>query len=137
MPEVHVYTCKICRNYKSITPGLHKFYWTRIPYRRRSAKYWGGLWSDLMIEQVLIRALQSWRGLTTGLDITKSVRQLWVESMHPCADIHNGMCNLTGLQHRSNEQHVEMGVIRKKCDNDDLRKIYRLTNIILLILIIH
>ena len=44
--------------------------------------------------------------------------------MHHCADVHIGICNLTGLQHRSSEQHVEIGVTRRKRDNDDLRKIY-------------
>ena len=41
-------------------------------------------------------------------------------SMHCYADIHNGMCNLTGLQHRSSEQHIEMGVARRKRDNYNL-----------------
>ena len=86
-----------------------------------------------------MRVLKSQGGLITGCCVTKSVRLLWVRSMHRCANIHNGMCNLTGLQHRSSEQHVEMGVTRRKCDNNDLRKKYMLglENIILLSLIIH
>ena len=70
-----------------------------------------------------LKALKSRGGLTTGRGVTENVRLLWERSMHRCADIHNGMCNLTGLQHRSSEQHVEMGVTRRKRDNDDLRKI--------------
>ena len=83
--------------------------------------YWVGIWSDLIIEQVFIK---SGGGLTTRCSVTESVRLLWVQSMHHCADVHIGMCNLTGLQHRSSEQHVEIGVTRRKRDNDDLRKIY-------------
>ena len=71
-----------------------------------------------------MRRLKSRGRLTTGRGVTESVRLLWVQSTHRCANIHNGMCNLTGLQHRRSEQHVEMDVARRKRDNDDLRKIY-------------
>ena len=42
--------------------------------------------------------------------------------MHSCADVHNAMCSLTGLQHRSSEQHVELGNSHVKRDNSDLQK---------------
>lgn len=50
------------------------------------------------------------------------------QSMHCCADIHNSMCNLTGLQHRSSKQYVKMGVTRRKLDIYDLRKIHAWCN---------
>ena len=72
-----------------------------------------------------MRAWKSRRGLTTGgCSITESVGKLWVQTMHRCADTHNDMCSLTGLQHMSSEQHVEKVLTRKKCYNDDLRKIH-------------
>ena len=70
-----------------------------------------------------MRALKSRGGLTRGCGITESVRLLWVKSMHRCADVHNAMCSLTGLQHRSSEQHVELGISRVKRDNSDLQKL--------------
>lgn len=90
---------------------------------RRSDRYWAGLWSDLIIEQVLMRALKSRGGLTRGRGVTESARLLWVKSMHRCADVHNAMCSLTGLQHQSSEQHVELGISRVKRDNSDLQKL--------------
>jgi len=41
---------------------------------RRSDRYWSGLWTDLIIEQVLMRALKSRGGLTRGRGVTESVR---------------------------------------------------------------
>ena len=64
---------------------------------RRNDRYWVGIWSDLIIEQVFIKALKSGGVLTTRFSVTESVRLLRVQSMHHCADVHIGMCNLTGL----------------------------------------
>ena len=43
--------------------------------------------------------------------------------MHRCAEIHSSMSSLTSLLHVSSEQHVELGVSRKRRDNTDLQKI--------------
>ena len=37
------------------------------------------------------------------------------------ADIHNGFCDLTGLEQRRSEQQVKMVVGRRKRDNEDLK----------------
>ena len=36
-------------------------------------------------------------------------------------DIHNGFCDLTGLEQRRSEQQVKMVVGRRKRDNEDLK----------------
>ena len=90
---------------------------------RRSDKSWAGLWSDLIIEQCLMRSLKSRGGVTRGRGITDSVKLLWVSSMHRCAGIHDAMGNLTQQRHRSSEQHVELGSSRIKRDNSDLKRL--------------
>ena len=90
---------------------------------RRSDRYWAGLWSDLIIEQCLMRSLKSRGGITRGRGITESVLILWVSSMHRCAGIHNAMGNLTGQRHRTSEQHIDLGASRIKRDNSDLKKL--------------
>ena len=55
--------------------------------------------------------------------MTDTVRLVWVHSMHRCAGVHNSMTTLTGLQHRSSEQHVELGESRIRRDNVGLEKI--------------
>ena len=47
---------------------------------RRKKRYWAGLWSDLVIEQVMMRSLKSRGGLTRGKGMTDSVRHQWVHS---------------------------------------------------------
>ena len=79
---------------------------------RRSDRYWAGLWTDLIIEQVLMRALKTSGGLTRGRGFSESVRSMWVNTMHRCAEIHNAMTTLTGSLHRTSEQHVELGASR-------------------------
>ena len=90
---------------------------------RRSDRFWAGLWTDLIIEQVLMRSLKNRGGLTRGRGVSESTRVLWTNSMHRCASVHNAMSVLTGLQHRTSLQHVELGQSRIKRDNDDLCKI--------------
>ena len=39
---------------------------------RRSDRYWAGLWTDLTIEQVMIRSIKSRVGLTRGRGIMET-----------------------------------------------------------------
>ena len=65
---------------------------------QRSGHSWTGIWTDLAIEQVLMRSLKSCGGLTRGRRFPESVWRNWVCTMHQCAAIHNSMTALTGLQ---------------------------------------
>ena len=49
---------------------------------RRSSRHWAGLWTDLFIEQVLMRSIKSRGGLTRGRGITETVRLQWIYTMH-------------------------------------------------------
>ena len=72
---------------------------------RGSERLWAGLWTDIVIEQVLMRSLKSRGGLTRGRGMTEIVRQQWVYSMHTCAAIHDAMTSLTGKHHTTSHQH--------------------------------
>ena len=56
---------------------------------RRSNRYWAGLWTDLIIEQVMMRSIKSRGGLTRGRGLIETVRLQWIYSMHKCAEIHD------------------------------------------------
>ena len=56
---------------------------------RRSDRFWAGLWTDLIIEQVMMRSHKSRGGLSGGRGVTESVHMMWIHSMHRCAGIHN------------------------------------------------
>ena len=92
---------------------------------RRSSRYWAGLWTDLIIELVLMRSIRSRGGLTRGRGVTESVRLQWIYSMHKCAGVHDAMTTTTNLRHRTSEQHVELGTSRSQRDYEDLSKIQK------------
>jgi len=58
---------------------------------RRSDRFWAGLSSDLIIEQIMMKSKKGRAGLTRGRGIHESVRLVWVKSMHECANIHVAM----------------------------------------------
>lgn len=82
---------------------------------RRSDRYWAGLWTDLIIEQVISRG-----GLTRGRGITESVCSTWIHSVHTCASVHEAMTSLTNLHHVTSEQHIELGKSRISRDCRDI-----------------
>lgn len=90
---------------------------------RRSERRWAGLWTDLVIEQVMMRSLKSRGGLTRGRGMTESVRQQWIYSMHACATVHNSMSSLTGMQHTTSFQHEDFATSRREHDWRDMKKI--------------
>ena len=65
-------------------PWLHTQFEKGLHTVRRSDRYWAGLWTDLVIEQALMRAVKSRGGLTRGRGIPEAVRLLWVHSSQMC-----------------------------------------------------
>ena len=112
LPEEHpwLHSCFIEKGYHTI---------------RRSDRYWAGLWTDLVIEQVMMRSIKSRGGLTQGRGFTETVRLMWVHSAHMCGEIHNAMSTLTNHQHQTSEQHIELRASRLKRDNSDLMKVQK------------
>ena len=76
---------------------------------RRSDKFWAGLWSDLVIGQTLMRTIKNRGGLTRGRGFAEAVRLLWVHTMHKCSAVHDAMSEITDSQHKTSEQHIELG----------------------------
>ena len=67
---------------------------------RRSNRFWSGIWTNLAIEQALMRSLKTRGGLTRERGMTKNVILIWVHTMHACAQVHNAMTQLTGNHHK-------------------------------------
>lgn len=104
-------------------PWVHDQFTKGFHTIRRSDKFWAGLWSDLIIEQVMMRSIKSSGGLTRGRGIAESTRQLWLGSIHRSADIHNAMTKLTGACRKTSEQHVELTSSRMKRDTKDCQTV--------------
>ena len=90
---------------------------------RRSNRFWSGIWTDLAIEQALMRSLKTRGGLTRGRGMTENVILIWVHTMHACAQVHNAMTQLTGNHHKTSNPDAELGASRIKRDNEDLENI--------------
>ena len=57
----------------------------------------GGLWTDLVIEQVMMRAIKTRGGLTEGRGLSDNVILTWIHTMRTCVEVHNSMADLTIL----------------------------------------
>src|SRR6218665_3713190 len=86
---------------------------------RRSDRYWAALSTDLIIEQVMMKAIKGRGGLTHGRGMNDSVCLLWVRSLHKCAGVRNALSHLTDMEVTDN-QHVDLGKSRVDRDFKDL-----------------
>ena len=92
---------------------------------RRSDREWGGVSSDLAIEQLLMRSVKSSGGLTRGTGMTENCRTIWVLSRPICSMVHNAMQELTGVEHRTSEQNRGMSPSKISRDWHDMNVLYR------------
>ena len=85
-------------------PWLHDQFMSKGYHAvRRSDRFWSGIWTNLFIEQIMMRTIKYRGGPTRGPGFTESVRILWVYSMHKCASMHRAMSSLTGLKQTTSE----------------------------------
>ena len=103
-------------------PDVYKNFMEASFVLRRTDRYWAGLSSDLVIEQVLMRNLKTSGGLTRGRGMTENQRLLWLLSMPSCAEINFTMQELTGTLYQTSEQHKESCSNRKNVTLKTLSK---------------
>ena len=88
-------------------PDVHTSFLNGYHAIRRSDRYWAGLSTDLVIEQVLMRSIKSTGGLTRGRGVAEIQRLLWLLSMPSCASVTHSMQELTGVCYNTSEQHKD------------------------------
>lgn len=84
-----------------------------------SNRYWAGLSTDLIIEQVLMRSVKTHGGLTRGKGSTETQRLVWVLSMLACANINNAMQSFTGVSYDTSNPHKDLSKARQTKDGSD------------------
>ena len=91
---------------------------------RRTLKNWAGIWTDLSIEQILMRSLKGRSGVVAK-GITENVLSVWTKTMHRCAEISEAMDTVVSTKPISSEstKHKEMFSARIKRDFEDFNKI--------------
>lgn len=96
---------------------------------RRSHKFWSGLWTDLTIEQVLMRSMKSQGGLTHGRGISNSVLARWTEGMVYMLNICEGHEIFWNVSCTTTEQHTDMRPARIERDSKDAEKLKSWLNV--------
>lgn len=67
----------------------------------RGNRYLGGMSTDLVIEQVLMRLVDSISRLTQGRGVTVSVKIIYINSIHQCSAVLQVMSKLTNVKRLS------------------------------------
>lgn len=107
----------------SIThPNVHSMFMEGMHVVRRSDRYWAGLSTDLIIEQMLMRSVKTVGGLTRGRGMDETQRAQWILSRPACSEINYKMQELSGHRYETSEQHKECGETRQSRDRDDIKK---------------
>ena len=104
-------------------PTVHAVFMEGGHVIRRSDRYWAGLSTDLIIEQVLMRSIKTSGGLTRGRGMTEVQRLVWLLSMPACAEIHSSMQELTQVNCDKSEQNKDSTKARMTRDAEDTHKV--------------
>ena len=102
-------------------PDVYHSFTARKRVIHRSDRFWAGLSTDLIIEQVLMRSVKTTGGLTRGRGMTESQRATWLLSMPACADVNGAMQQFAGSSYTTSEQHKDLRVSRKEQDGRDMK----------------
>ena len=90
---------------------------------RRSNRYWAGLASDLVIEQVLMKSIKSSGGLTHGRGMDETQRTRWLQAMPIFAQISD---EIKSVQERNGtEINKDLTKSRRTRDHEDTSKIFQ------------
>lgn len=89
---------QMMQDLKVKNPSLYERFESGMHVARRSNRYWAGLSTDLMIEQVLMKGAKTSGGLTRGKGLTETQRLVWLMSMPACAEVNDAMQTLTNVR---------------------------------------
>ena len=113
---------------KETSPDVYNRFSSGLFVIRRSDRFWAGLPSDLVIEQVLMRTIKTTGGLTRGRGMEEKQRTRWLLAMLACADINESKQELTGATYSTCDQHKDLFVARKERDHKDTYEIFQYLN---------
>lgn len=88
---------------------------------RRTEKYWCGVWSDMTIEQTLMKNMKSIGGITYGRGFTESVLKKWVFGLPVAHHLCESVERFSGIQTCSSYQHVELRESRIGKDEENVQ----------------
>ena len=83
---------------ETIYPHVYEQFMVGNRTVRRSSKQWAGIWTDLSIEQILVKSLKGKRGVI-GRGITENVPYVRTKTMHRCVEVTNALSIVSFLSH--------------------------------------
>ncbi|XP_071642214.1 uncharacterized protein [Temnothorax longispinosus] len=90
---------------------------------RRSDKMTSGNWTDMTIEQTIMRLLKSEGGVTHGRGISDSVLARWILAMPTAYEVIDQIETFSGVRSTTGEQHVDLRSSRIKRDVEDCSRL--------------
>lgn len=90
---------------------------------RRSDKFWYGTWSDMTIEQSLMRTMKCLGELIYGRRIKDSVLSMWTLGMVFLQNVCDELKKFCNVALANSKQHVEMRSSQISRNNDDVKKL--------------
>ena len=104
-------------------PQVNRSFLNGLHVMRRSDRFWAGLSTDLIIEQVLMRSVKTTGLPTRGRGRSETQCLVWLMSMPACAGINNSMQNLTGTNFLTSGQHKDTTNARPERNKQDTNTI--------------
>lgn len=90
---------------------------------RRSDNFWSGTWTDMIIEQSLMRSIKTIGGLTHGRGVTDASLSKWVAAVPYCYLISEQIDEFSGVRNYSSQQHRDSSASRQNRDWSDQDKL--------------
>lgn len=91
---------------------------------KRTEKYNSGTWTDMVIEQSLMKSMKTEGGVSRGRSTKESVLCKWVYAMYATNTICEEMEKFCNISLESTEQHVDSRDSRVKKDNADVNILF-------------
>ncbi|GBN07376.1 hypothetical protein AVEN_182107-1 [Araneus ventricosus] len=104
-----------------IDPSVFKRFIQGVFTVRRSAKFSCRTSTDMIIEQSLMKSMQTDGGISRGRSTQESVISKWVYSMHATNTVCEGLEDLANVKMDTTDNHVDASDSRVKRDTEDIK----------------
>jgi hypothetical protein len=118
--SAHIYLQSMLRLKDTLPDDEYKRFTQGYFTIRRSDKFWSGIWSDMAIEQILMRAMKTVGGLTTGRGLNPSTIARWVHTTPYTSRITEQIEMFCGVHCTTSDQHVDLRDSRRARDQHDI-----------------
>lgn len=122
--SAQIYLQDMSRLHTVMSPHEYQMFTTEGHFTiRRSDKKWAGIWTDMTVEQTLMRVMKVSGGLTHGRGINKEgVLARWVLGMPIAYEVIEGFETFCGVRASTVEQHTDWRPSSIKRDTEDYLK---------------